>query len=165
MEEANPNAVLKTVKDQVGLSICPRTEEKERLLEMILEEETPMAAQVIQGMEESETLTKEDRPLVGELFDSLEVAHTELATVCSVLGRLSQRLRLHQLLAVLRASVHPMVQLNVVAGFLKPPMANKKPDLPDDQHKSVRILMTPDPTVKSLRGEKINSPTRLLAAA
>ena len=127
MEEAKPKVVLKAVKDQVGLSICPHTEEKEHLVEeMIPKEEIPSVVQVIQGMEELDTLMKEDRALLGELFDSLEVAHTELATACSALGRLSKRLRPHQLLAVLRASVHPMVQLNAVAGFLEPPIANRK---------------------------------------
>ena len=115
-------------------------------------------------MEELDTLTEEDRALLGELFDPLEIAHTELTTACSALGRLSQRLRPHQLLAVLRASIHPMVELNVVSGFLEPPIAGKKPDLPNDQHERVKILMTPDHMAKSLRGEKVNSPTHLLAA-
>ena len=78
---------LKAVKDQVSLSICPCTEEKEHLLEeMILEEEIlPMAAQVIQGMEESETPHQRRQGSTRRIIqDSLEVAHTELATMLAV---------------------------------------------------------------------------------
>ena len=127
MEEANPDTVLKAVKDQCGLTLCPRTEDRECLLEkMILEEDIPSVSDVIQGMEELDTLTEGDRTLLGELFDFLEIAHTELTTAYSILGRLSQRLRPHQLLAVLRASVFPMIQLNAVSGFFEPPIAGKK---------------------------------------
>ena len=75
---------------------------------------------------------------------------------------LSQRLRPHQLLAVLRASVCPMIQLNAVSGLLESPIAGKKLDLPNNQHKREKLLMIPDPMAKSLRDDKINSPTCLL---
>ena len=124
-----------------------------------------MAAQVIQTMKELESITEDKRALLRELFDSLEVAHMELASACSTLSRLSQKLRPHQLMTVLWASIHPMIQINAMAVLLEPPVVSRRSDLPDNQYERVQILMTPDPTVKSLRTEKINSPTQLLAAA
>ena len=48
MEEANPDAVLKVVKDQCSLAICPCTEEREHLLEEIIpEEDIPSVSDVI----------------------------------------------------------------------------------------------------------------------
>ena len=37
-------------------------------------------------------------------------------------------------------------------------------ELPDDPEERVEILMIPDPASKSLKNERVNSPTRLLAA-
>ena len=56
-----------------------------------------------------------------------------------------------------------MRQINVMSGFLEAPMSSEKLDLPDNQHERVKILMTPDPTARSLRDKRINSPTCLLA--
>ena len=92
METADPDAVWKAIKDKVGLSICPHTEQKEQMLECLLpDEDVPLAAQVLETMEDPEDMTKEDRILITELFESLEVAHshTELASACSILSRLS----------------------------------------------------------------------------
>ena len=107
------------------------------------------------------SLTEGDNDLLGELFHSLETAHEHLAMACS---RLSWRLKPHQLLVVLRASVHPMIQLNAVSGFLEPSTSSEKMDLPDDQHKRVKILLTLDPAARLLKEERINSPTCFLAA-
>ena len=90
MEAADPDIVWKTIKDKVGLSICPLTEEKERLLEnLIPDEDIPSAAQVLNTLENPNDITEEDRALIGKLFESLEVAHSELASTCSTLSRLS----------------------------------------------------------------------------
>ena len=82
-----------------------------------------------------------------------------------MLGRLSWRLKPHQLWEVLRASVHPMIQLNVVSRFLEQPTSSEELELPNNQHKRVNILMTLDPTARSLKVERVNSPTHLLAVA
>ena len=87
MDTANPDAVWRAIKDKVGLCICPSTEEKERTLECLLpDQEIPLAARVLEMMEDANELTKEDRALISELFESLEVAHSELASACSVLS-------------------------------------------------------------------------------
>ena len=45
METANPNAVWRSVKDKVGLCICPPSQENEKTLKcMIQDEEVPQAA-------------------------------------------------------------------------------------------------------------------------
>ena len=81
METADPDAVWRAIKDKVGLCICPPTEEKERTLECLIpDQEIPQAAQVLEMMEDADELTKEDRGLFRELSDSLEVAHSDLAS-------------------------------------------------------------------------------------
>ena len=89
----------------------------------------------------------------------------EIASACSVLSRLSQKLGSDQLMIVLWASVCPLIQINAAVVLLEPPIMRRRSEVPDNPHKRVQLLMTPDPTAKSLRMERINSPTWLLAAA
>ena len=66
---------------------------------------------------------------------------------------------------VLQASVCPLIQVNAATALLEPPASSRKQDLPENQHKRVKMLMIPDPMARLLKIKKINSPTRLLAAA
>ena len=68
-------------------------------------------------------------------------------------------------MVVLRASVCPLIQVNMATALLEPPASSRRQDLPEDQHERVKMLMIPDPMAKPLKIEKINSPTRLLAGA
>ena len=78
------------------------------MLECLLpDKDIPSAARVLKAMEEPDDMTKEDRILITELFESLEVAHSELALACSVLNRLSRNLKPRQLMVVLQASIRP----------------------------------------------------------
>ena len=53
MEMANPDTVCRSVKDKVGLCICPPSQENERTLEcMIPDQEVPQAAEVLGKIEE-----------------------------------------------------------------------------------------------------------------
>ena len=116
-------------------------------------------------MEDSTDISEAERVLISELFNSLEVAHTELASACNTLSRLSWKLRPQQLMTVLRDSVCPLIQVNMAASLLKPPAPSKRHNLPGDQYKRVKMLMIPDPVTKSLKMEKMNSPTSLIAVA
>ena len=128
---------------------------------LIPDENIPSAAQVLNTLENSNDIMEEDRALIAELFESLEVAHSELASACSTLSRLSRKLRPQQLMVVLQASTWPLIQVNAATALLEAPA--RKHELPDDQHERIKLLMIPDPTVKLLKTEKINSPMRLLA--
>ena len=104
MDKADTDAVWRSIKDKVGLCIYPQTEDSDRKLEYLVpDEEVPSASGILKAIEEPEDLTAEDRTLITELFDSLEVAHSELASVCSVLGRLSKNLKPRQLMVVLES--------------------------------------------------------------
>ena len=62
LDAADPNAVLKAVKDQVVLSLCPHTDENEWLLESIVpDEDIPTVVQVFQTMEDPKDIPEEDR--------------------------------------------------------------------------------------------------------
>ena len=98
-----------------------------------------------------------------QLFEELEVAHDSLAKASSILGRLSRSLSGKQLLMVLKASIHPLIQINTSENFWKDPaITQQRIDLPEDTHR--RVKLTPDPMTEAMRHENINSPTHLLAA-
>ena len=137
----------------------------EKLLEeILLSDEIPGALGVIQSVQEEEMLTETDQELIGELFDALEMVHDQLATACSLLGRLSYTLKPGQLMLVIKASIRPLIQMNAAAGLEIATTTRRTPELPGDQAEQIKLMIVPDPEVSQLKKEKINSPTRLLVA-
>ena len=126
-------------------------------------EELPQGPDVIRNIDDLDPLTENQKALLGELFDALEVTHEHLAQACSMLDTLSRTLKSNQLLLALNASICPMIQMNVVSRLLELPTTRRKLELPDDQSEQVKLMMTPDPMTKSLKQEKVNSPNHLLA--
>ena len=58
METANPDAVWRSVKDKVGLCICPLSHEKEKTLECLIpDQEVPQAVEVLEMIEKGNELT------------------------------------------------------------------------------------------------------------
>ena len=109
---------------------------------------------MIKTAEMAKEMSKEDRAIVADLFSNLEVAHDHMATACSLLSRLSRMLDHHQLLTVIHASIRPLIQLKELTP-LETVTTQKKPrQLPDEQEKRVKILLTPDPQAPLLRKEK-----------
>ena len=66
-------------------------------------------------------------------------------------------------MTVLRASTRPLIQVKAATAPMEPEAPSRKMELPEGQDKRVELLMVPDPTGKSLKNERLNSPTRLLA--
>ena len=166
MEEAKIESVLKAIKDMACTALMPPDSDKEEILEaMMPESEMPDLEDLLSKTEELGDITRDQKELLGELFEELEMAHECLARACSTLGRLSRGLSSRQLLLTLRASVRPLVQLNIVEKFWKDPAhKSMKTDLPDDLHHQIALTMIPDASAESIKKENNNSPTRLLAA-
>ena len=165
MEAANLDIVLQAIKDKDFHVLSPRTEHGEKLLEELLpSDEIPGASGVVQAVQEADTLSETDQELIAELFDSLEMAHDQLATASGLIGRLSCTLKPGQLMLVLKASIRPLIQLRTAAGADIEAVTRRPAELPDDQVERIEIMMFPDPNAPRLKKEKINSPSRLLAA-
>ena len=122
------------------------------------------ASRILEAIEDPEDLTMEDRTLITELFNSLEVAHSELASACSVLGRLSKNLKQKQLMVVLKVSIRRLIQIKPTSALIESDAPGSTYELPDDPEERVEVLMIPDPASKSIKNKRVNSPTRLLAA-
>ena len=166
MEDAKVEAVLEAIKDKACTVLMPPDSNKEEILEaMMPETETPDLEDLLSNTEELGDITSNQKELLGELFEELEMAHESLTRACSTLGRLSRGLSGRQLLLTLRASIRPLVQLNIVEKFWKDPaQKSRKTDLPDDLHHRVALTMIPDTSAEIIKKENNNSPTRLLAA-
>ena len=142
----------------------PPTEQKEQMLEcLLLDKDVPSAARVLETKEGPEDMKKEDMILITELFESLEVAHSELALACSILSRLSQNLKPQQLMTVLRASTRLLIKVKVASALMEPEAPGRKMELPEGQDERVELLMVPVSTAKSWKNKRLNSSTRLLA--
>ena len=116
-------------------------------------------------VEDIEPLTAGQRNMIGELFDDLEVTHDNMARACSMLSSLSRSLSSTQPMLVLKASIRPMVQLNVVQSFLNCPVTSMRiTELPDNRSIQVKLTMIPDPSSEHSKTEKANSVMWLLAA-
>ena len=115
METANPDTIWRVVKDKVGLCICPQSQESKKALEYLIpDEEVPQAAEVLGKIEE---VMQEERELIRELFDSLEVTHSHLTLACSTLSRLSSTLKPFQLMTILDASIRLLIQIKTTTAF------------------------------------------------
>ena len=128
-------------------------EEIEGLLEeMMATEEIPSGSSVIAMIEDIEPLTANQRNMIGELFDDLEVAYDNMARACSMLSSLSRSLSSTQLMLVLKASIKAMIQLNAVQSFLNSPVITKrKTELPDDRTTQVKLTMILDPNSEHIK--------------
>ena len=127
-------------------------------------EDAPAGDDMAESIQGDTPLNNNQRDLLRELFEDLEVAHEHTARACSVLAHLSLSLTAPQLMATLKAVTRPLIQVNVLEGLLDKVKTLRKVELPDDVSARLQITMTPDPKAKSLQKEKENSPTRLLAA-
>ena len=158
--------ILKSIKDTSCMVLMPKNDEWEERLEAIMPElDLSNVSNVITQAKQLGDLTQEQKELLGELFNELEVTHESLARASGTLGRLSRSLTGKQLLVVLNASVHPLIQLNTLKNFWRDPvLSQQKAELPDDIPQRVRLTMIPDPMVDIRMHENFNSLTHLLAA-
>ena len=142
MAEANLETVLGAIKDPSLLAICPPTEEREAKLELLMPPaEIPSGEEVAEELDLVEPLTEEQRQLIAETFEELEVAYEHISRSCSSLAILSRSLNSRQLLALLKASIRPLAQLNMVLGLFDEPIkSQKRIELPDD--KGARVKLT-----------------------
>ena len=115
MMEANIISILQSIKDPTCLALCPQTEQVKGLLEeLVPTKEVPSSSSIIDEIEEAETFTDQQKDLIGELFDTLEMAYDHTARVCGILGVLSYSLNSHQLLILLKSSIRPLIQVNAI---------------------------------------------------
>ena len=166
MEEANIDIVLAAIKDTSCMALMPHTEDwDERLEEIMPEEDLPSGSEIMAQVRNLDDITPQQGELFAELIKELEVAHDSLSKASSILGRLSRSLSGKKLLTVLKASICPLIQINMLENFWKDPAIPKQRiDLPEDTHRRVKLTMTPDPMMEVMRHGNINSPTHLLAA-
>ena len=165
MEEAYPATMLAAVRGPSCLTICPHMEENQKKLEDLMSlAEIPRGKDITSDIDSMKPLTDDKRKKISELFEDMEVAHMHLAHLCSSLRILSRTLTSCQLLLLLKASLRPLVQLNKASGLFKEPnLSNQKMELPKEQHKQVRLTMTPITTSGKVSQERPNSMTMLLA--
>ena len=79
----------------------------EQLLEDLMPlKDIPSGGEVASYVEEIAPLTDDQRDLLGELFDDLEVVHEHIGRSCNILARLSGKLNSAQL----SVSIRPIFQ-------------------------------------------------------
>ena len=163
MQLADQSTVMRAIRDKCFNVLLPRSDKLDQLLEEIIPNvDIPNAPDVIQEAQQGGDMSEADQKVIAEIFESLEIAHDQIATACRLLGRLSRTMRPDQLMTVINASIRPLIQLNALMPIETTP--KRQPELPDDQTTRVRMMLAPNPMAPLLRNEKTNSPTRLLAA-
>ena len=166
MEDADHTIVLAVMKDPSCLAIHLHTDENQQKLEdMMPLTEIQKGEDVVVDIDSLEPITEEQRRQISKLFEDMKLAHEQLACTCSSLTILSRSLTLCQLVVLLKLSIRPLVQLNVAPGlFEEAKLGWQRMDLPEEQHRQVKLTMIPTATSGKLAQEKPNSVTRLLAA-
>ena len=165
MAQADVKKVTHAISDPTCLALQPKTDAREELQEVMMPlEDTLEVDEVAASIQGDTPLNENQRELLKELFEDLEVAHEHTARACSVLAHLSLSLMAPQIMATLKAVTHPLIQVNALEGLLDKVKTLRKVELPDDMGARVKLTMTPNPKAECLQKEKDNSPTRLLAA-
>ena len=119
MAEAEVGKVVGSIKDLSCVAVRPKTDVREELLSVLMPlEDAPTEEEVMSSIEGGAQLDKNQRELLRELFEDLEIAHEHTARACSVLARLSMTLTPPQLMATLRAAARPLIQVNALEGLL-----------------------------------------------
>ena len=139
ISEATIDIVWKSIKDPTCLTLRPVSEEIKRALEEMMPPEDITPGKIVaEQAQEKGPLTEEQRHLLADLFDNLEVVHEASAKTCSILARLSRSLNSDQLKLVLWASIRPLVQLNALGGLFDEPKSGlKQKGLPDDMRERI----------------------------
>ena len=161
MEEVRHQEYHENCMDPSCQAMREQTEEViAKLEEVLLESETASGKQVIKSIDDVEALTKEQRHDIAEIFDNLEIAHEYLGRSCGLMGALSRSLSSRQLLSLLKASIRPLVQINMLAGFLDEPRTSVAGrSLLETRDNRVLATMTPTPSSETIKNERVNSPT------
>ena len=160
MQLADQSMVMRAVRDKCFNVLLPRSDELDQILvEIIPNEDIPGAPDVLRVVQKGGDMSEADQKVVAELFESLEIAHDQMATACGLLGRLLRMLNPDQLMTIIRASIRPLIQLKALTTLDTEPAPKKPPELPQDQLDRVKLMLAPDPMVPLLNKEKINSST------
>ena len=89
-------------------------------------------------VEKIKPLSYNQKDLLVELFDDLEVAHDRMARVCGRMSMLAKVLNPSQLMLVMKVTIRPMVQLNTTTAFLDTPASPRhKKEVPQDRGERV----------------------------
>lgn len=159
--DANVLTILQSIKDPMCLALRPITKHTESLLEeMMLEEDILHGDTIAKMVGEMKPLKYDPKDMLIKLFDDLEAAYEKMACVSGRLSSLSKVLTPPQLMIMLKATIRPMIQLNMTAQFLDAPEGPKsKTNLPNDISERVKLTIIPDPEAPELRCEHANSMT------
>ena len=158
MQLADQSTVMRAVRDKCFNVLLPRSDKLDQILEEIIpNEDITGAPDVIQAAQQGGDMSEADQKIMAELFESLEIAHDQIATACGLLGRLSRTLRPDQLMTIIRASIRPLIQLKALTTIDTETAPKKPPKLPEDQSDRVKIMLVPDPMAPLLKKEKVNS--------
>ena len=131
--EADVEKVISTIKDPSGLALRPKTDAWEELLEVLMPlEDAPGSDETMASIQGKTPLNRDQRNLLRELFEDLEVAHKHTTRACSVLAHLSLSLTAPQLMVTLKAVTRLLIQVNTLEGLLDKVKMPKKLDLPDE---------------------------------
>ena len=143
MQLADQTTVMRAIRDKCFNVLLPRSDKLDQLLEEIIPNvDIPSAPDVIEEAQRGGNISEADQKVVAEIFESLEIAHDQLATACGLLGRLSRTMKSDQLMTIINASIRPLIQLNALTPIETTPKT--QPELPDDQAARVRMMLAPD---------------------
>ena len=146
MKEAAILDILRSIKDPTCLAIRPQSEEIEGLLkEIIPSEEIPSGDSIIRSMSDEIILSDQNRELITELFELLEMVYDHIGRACRLIGALSRTLNSSQLFTVLKASVWPVVHINALPKFVEQASQEIRPSSgPEDRTERIRLTMVPN---------------------
>ena len=163
MGDADVNVILHTIKDPTTVYLHQHLT-RGGVKVFYPPEEIPTGPEFIHQLPER-TRRAEETAFIAEIFDHAAQAHEHLSSVCaniSALAKITDKTMLH---TVINGAVRPLVQINILEGFLNP-VEDRRPKMTEEERwEKVQKMVLPTSNAPCLAHELKNGPTCILAVA
>ena len=107
----------------------------------------------------------EETAFIADIFEHAAQAHEHLSSVCANISALAKITDKTTVLTVINGAVRPLVQINILEGFLNPVEDQQPKTTEEERCEKVQKMVLPVSNSPCLAHELKNGPTWILAAA
>ena len=163
MGEADVEVVLHTIKDPTAVYL------RQHLTRGGVEvvdppKEIPTGPEFMRQLPDR-ARRSEEMAFISDIFEHAARTHEHLSEVCANVSALAKVMDKATLLSIINGAVHPLVQLNILEGFLNPVEDRRAKMTEEERREKVRKMVLPIPNAPCLAHEPRNGPAHILAAA
>ena len=163
MGDADVDVILRTIKDPTAVYLWQHLQGG-GVEVMDPPEKLPTSQEFMRQLPERARQAKETAFIV-DIFNHVAWAHEHLSEVCANVSALAKVTDKATLMSVINGAIHPLVQLNILEGFLNLIEDKRAKTTEEEKREKVHKTVLPIPNAPCLAHEPQNGPTCILTAA